>query len=77
MEYQYDEESINALMKWAENGQFPNELRLSESENIVNLRQYIQANLYDIQAHYPDAFYNPAINRLYRIKEMLEAGGQG
>lgn len=77
MEYQYDEESINALMKWAENGQFPNELRLGPAENIVNLKQYVQANLYDIRAHYPDEFYRPAINRLYRIKEMLEGGQQG
>ena len=39
MEYKYDEESVNALMKWAENAQLPKEIRLSEAENIVNLRQ--------------------------------------
>jgi hypothetical protein len=72
MEYKYDEESVNALMKWAENAQLPKELQLSEAEKIVNLRQYIVANINDIKAHYPDEFYNPAITRLYRLKEKLE-----
>ena len=73
MEYKYDEESVNALMKWAENAQLPKELQLSEAENIVNLRQYVVAN---IKAHYPDEFYNPAITRLYRLKEKMEGEGQ-
>ena len=54
MEYKYDEESVNALMKWAENAQLPKELQLSEAEKIVNLRQYVVANINDIKAHYPD-----------------------
>lgn len=69
MEYKYDEESVNALMKWAEHAQLPKELQLSEAEKIVNLRQYVVANINDIKAHYPDEFYNPAITRLYRLKE--------
>ena len=72
MEYKYDEESVNALMKWAENAQLPKDLQLSEAEKIVNLRQYVVANINDIKAHYPDEFYNPAITRLYRLKEKLE-----
>jgi hypothetical protein len=76
MEYKYDEESVNALMKWAENAQLPKELQLSEAENIVNLRQYVVANINDIKAHYPDEFYNPAITRLYRLKEKMEGEGQ-
>ena len=52
MEYKYDEESVNALMKWAENAQLPKELQLSEAENIMNLRQYVVANINDIKAHY-------------------------
>jgi len=32
----------------------------------------VQANLSDIDAHYPDVFYNPAITRLYRLKEYME-----
>ena len=75
MEYKYDEESVNALMKWAENAQLPKELQLSEAEKIVNLRQYVVANINDIKAHYPDEFYNPAITRLYRIKELIEQVG--
>lgn len=29
-------------------------------------------NINDIKQHYPDAFYNPAIIRLYRLKEFVE-----
>ena len=29
-------------------------------------------NINDIKQHYPDAFYNPAIIRLYRLKEYVE-----
>ena len=48
---------------------------LSESEYIFNLSKYVQANIYDIEQHYPDEFYNPAITRLYRIKELIEQVG--
>lgn len=34
MEYKYDEESVNALMKWAEHAQLPKELQLSEAERL-------------------------------------------
>lgn len=76
MEYKYDEESVNALMKWAENAQLPKELQLGEAEKIVDVRQYARANLNDIKAHYPDEFYNASIQRLYRLKEKLEGEGQ-
>lgn len=33
---------------------------------------YVNANICDIKQHYPDAFYNPAIDRLYRLKEFVE-----
>ena len=33
---------------------------------------YVNANICDIKQHYPDAFYNPAIIRLYRLKEFVE-----
>ena len=72
MEYKYDEESVNALMKWAENAQLPKALLDFTGWKIVNLRQYVVANINDIKAHYPDEFYNPAITRLYRLKEKLE-----
>ena len=35
MAYNYDEESVNALMKWAENAQLPKEVTLSEAEHIL------------------------------------------
>jgi len=77
MEYKYDEESVNTLMKWAESAQLPQKLQLSEAENILDVRQYVRANLNDIKAHYPDEFYNASIQRLYRLKEKLEGEGQG
>ena len=38
----------------------------------IYLPRYVDANLKDIQAHYPDPFYHPAIARLYHLKEALE-----
>ena len=72
MAYNYDEESVNALMKWAENAQLPKEVTLSEAEHIFDTSMYVNANICDIKQHYPDAFYNPAIDRLYRLKEFVE-----
>lgn len=71
MKYQYDEESVNALIKWAESAQLPKEVVLSEAEHITDTSLYVRANINDIKQHYPDAFYNAAINRLYRLKEYL------
>ena len=71
-EYKYDEESVKALMEWARTASFPQELRLSEAENIVDVNRYVEANLSDIDAHYPDAFYNAAITRLYTLREKIE-----
>lgn len=71
MNYEYDEESVNALMKWAESAQLPKEVVLSETEHITDTSIYARANINDIKANYPDGFYNPAIDRLYRLKEYL------
>lgn len=73
MAYNYDEESVNALMKWAENAQLPKEVMLSEAEHIFDTSMYVNANICDIKQHYPDAFYNPAIDRLYRLKGFIES----
>lgn len=70
--YAYDEESVKAIMNWAETVQLPKEVILSESEHIYDTSLYIRANINDIKQHYPDAFYNPAIDRLYRLKEFME-----
>ncbi|WP_300703232.1 hypothetical protein [Bacteroides sp.] len=71
-EYKYDEESVNTLIEWAKTTTFPKTVKLSEAENIFDVKRYVQANLSDIAAHYPDAFYNPSITRLYQLKEKLE-----
>lgn len=70
--YNYEEESVNALIKWAESAQLPKEVVLSEAEHITDTKIYVRANINDIKQHYPDAFYNAAINRLYRLKEFVE-----
>ena len=73
MAYNYDEESVNALIKWAENALLPKEVTLSEAEHIFDTSLYVNANICDIKQHYPDAFYNLAIDRLYRLKEFIES----
>lgn len=60
MAYNYDEESVNAIIKWAENAQLPKEVVLSEAEHITDTSIYVRANINDIKQHYPDGFYNPA-----------------
>ena len=74
--YNYDEESVKALIAWAETAQMPNELTLSEAEHITDTNIYVRANINDIKQHYPDQFYNPAIDRLYRLKEFVEGVSQ-
>ena len=76
MEYNYDEESVNALINWAETAQLPQEVTLSEAEHITDAKIYVRANINDIKQHYPDAFYNPAIDRLYRLKEFMEGAAE-
>lgn len=70
--YAYDEDSVKAIMNWAETAQLPKEVTLSEAEHIYDTSLYVRANINDIKQHYPDAFYNPAIDRLYRLKEFVE-----
>lgn len=70
-EYKYDEESVKTLIEWAKTASFPQQLRLSDAENIIDVKRYVNANLSDINAHYPDEFYNPSITRLYQLKEKL------
>ncbi len=72
-EYKYDEDSVKALIEWTKNTSFPQNIKLSDAENIVDVQRFVQANMSDIDAHYPDEFYNPAIMRLYRLKEYIEA----
>jgi len=71
-EYSYDEESVKALCDWAVHATFPKEVDLNEAEHIFDVDRYVQANLNDIKAHYPDPFYHPAITRLYLLKDIME-----
>lgn len=74
--YNYDEESVKAIIQWAENAQLPKEVTLSEAEHIYNTAMYVRANINDIKQHYPDTFYNPAIDRLYRLKAFVEGAAE-
>ena len=62
MEYKFDEQSVKELMEWAQTAQLPQELELSKAERIFDVKLCIES----------DSFYNPAITRLYRIREKLE-----
>lgn len=37
-EYKYDEESVNALVNWAETATFPEQVMLSDAENIFDVK---------------------------------------
>ncbi len=64
--YVYDEESVKAIIEWAQTAQLPQKVMLSEAEHIFDTSLYVNANICDIKQHYSDAFYNPAIDRLCR-----------
>lgn len=49
---------------------------MSEAEHITDTSIYVRANINDVNQHYPDAFYNPAIDRLYRLKEFVEGAAE-
>lgn len=71
--FAYDEQSVRGIIEWAQNAKLPKEVMLSDAEHICDTAMYVSANINDIKAHYPDSFYNPAIDRLYRLKEKVEA----
>lgn len=74
-EYRFDEDCVKAIIRWAESAQLPKDITLSVAERISNIAMYVRANINDI-AHYPDEFYNPAITRLYRLKEFIEGAAE-
>jgi hypothetical protein len=49
MEYNYDEESVNALINWAETAQLTQEVTLSEAEHIMDAKIYVRTNINDIK----------------------------
>lgn len=71
-QFDYSEEAVQALIEWAQSAKMPKEIELSKCEQILDTEKFVKANIYDIKAHYPDSFYNPAIDRLYRLKAKVE-----
>lgn len=71
--YDYSEDAVLAIMDWAKSAKLPKEVTLSDAEHIYDTAIFVNANINDIKAHYPDPFYNPSIDRLYRLKEIVEA----
>ena len=50
--YSYDEESVKAIIEWAQTTQLPKEVMLSEAEHIFDTSMYVNANICDIKQHY-------------------------
>lgn len=71
--YDYSEDAVLDIMNCVQSAKLPKEVTLSEAEHIYDTSIYVRANINDIKAHYPDPFYNPSIDRLYRLKEIVEA----
>lgn len=71
MDYKYDEESVLALVQWAENAELPATLQLSKCEEVADVKAFVRANVTDIKTLYPNIYCYGAINRLYRLKEAL------
>lgn len=49
--YAYDEESVKAIIEWAQTTQLPKEVMLSEAEHIFDTSMYVNANICDIKQH--------------------------
>ena len=50
--YAYDEESVKAIIEWAQTTQLPKEVMLSEAEHIIDTSMYVSANICAIKQHY-------------------------
>ncbi len=67
--YAYDEESVKVIIEWAQTAQLPKKVMLSEAEHIFDTSLYVNANICDIKQH-------PAIDRLCRLKEIIEGAAK-
>lgn len=72
MEYNYDEVAVQELLQWADTAELPQSLRLDQAAFIFDVRRCVESDAMCVRDHYPDPFYNPAINRLYQIREMTD-----
>lgn len=72
MEYNYDEVAVQELLQWADTAELPQSLRLDQAAFIFDVRRCVESDTMCVRDHYPDPFYNPAINWLYQIREMTD-----
>lgn len=70
-EHLFDEDSVVEIMHWADIGSLLKEVILSKAKYIRDIRIYVLTNINDIKVHH-SIFFNPAIDRLYRLKEFVE-----
>lgn len=70
--YDYSEQAVTDLTQWFNDKTLPEKAALDVATQIYDVRRFIDANVSDIKDHYPDPFFNPAIDRLYKLKEIME-----
>lgn len=70
--YDYSEQAIADLIEWFKDKTLPQEVYLDKATHVYDVRRFIDANVSDIQDHYPDPFFNASIDRLYKLKSIME-----
>lgn len=69
-------EELKQLITWFENYQVTfNEIRLSECENIFDLRKYIDVHVRSVKRNWDNPTFVSDILRLQRLKKVLEERG--
>lgn len=69
-------EELKQLIAWFENYQVTfNEIRLSECENIFDLRKYIDVHVRSVKRNWDNPTFTSDILRLQRLKKVLEEKG--
>lgn len=69
-------EELKQLITWFENYQVTfNEIRLSECENIFDLRKYIDVHVRSVKRNWDNPTFESDILRLQRLKKVLEERG--
>lgn len=69
-------EELKQLIAWFENYQVTfNEIRLSECENIFDLRKYIDVHVRSVKRNWDNPTLASDILRLQRLKKVLEERG--
>lgn len=69
-------EELKQLIAWFESYQVTfNEIRLSECENIFDLRKYIDVHVRSVKRNWDNPTFTSDILRLQRLKKVLEERG--